>query len=93
MAFASECCPRMDLVDSVLRDDFLVTQQQTIQLNGQPHDISKDCSIADLLVQLKNNNRAIAIEINGEIVSAADFANRKIADGDSVEIVSFVGGG
>jgi len=70
-----------------------VTQQQTIRLNGQPQTTALACSIAELLVQLEITNPAIAIEVNGEIVSAVDFSNRKIVDGDSVEIVSLVGGG
>ena len=37
--------------------------------------------------------KAVVVELNGQIVPAADFASRALADGDTVEIVQFVGGG
>lgn len=37
--------------------------------------------------------QAVVVELNGAIVPAADFAARALADGDTVEIVQFVGGG
>ncbi len=36
---------------------------------------------------------AVVVELNGEILPAAAFADRALADGDAVEIVQFVGGG
>lgn len=36
---------------------------------------------------------AVVVELNGEILPAAAFAGRALADGDTVEIVQFVGGG
>ena len=35
----------------------------------------------------------VAVELNGQIVPQADYATRNIHDGDSVEVVCFVGGG
>jgi sulfur carrier protein len=35
----------------------------------------------------------VAVEINRTIVAKQDYARRELADGDVVEIVSFVGGG
>lgn len=70
-----------------------MNQQQTIKLNGLPQSTPPACSISDLLLYLEITNPAIAIEVNGEIVSAADFPSRTIQEGDAVEIVSFVGGG
>ena len=70
-----------------------MNQQQTIKLNGLPESTPLGCSISDLLLHLEITNPAIAIEVNGEIVSATDFGSRKIQEGDAVEIVSFVGGG
>ena len=34
-----------------------------------------------------------SVEINGEIVPKAQYANTLINDGDIIEVVSFVGGG
>lgn len=35
----------------------------------------------------------IAVELNGEIVPKAKYEETILADGDKIEIVSFVGGG
>lgn len=35
----------------------------------------------------------IAVERNGEIIPKAQYASTVLKDGDSVEVVSFVGGG
>lgn len=37
--------------------------------------------------------KRIAVELNGEIVPKAEYANTVLKDGDIVEVVSFVGGG
>lgn len=39
------------------------------------------------------NVKVVAVELNGKIVKKSDFENTCLHDGDSVEIVSFVGGG
>ena len=35
----------------------------------------------------------VAVEINKEIIMQSDFAHTAVKDDDSIEIVSFVGGG
>jgi sulfur carrier protein len=35
----------------------------------------------------------VAVEVNLKIIRKADYVTQGIADGDSVEIVNFVGGG
>ncbi len=37
--------------------------------------------------------RRVAAELNGEIVPRADYGATILADGDELEVVSFVGGG
>ncbi len=37
--------------------------------------------------------RRIAVELNGQIVPKAKYAETVLRDGDVVEVVSFVGGG
>lgn len=50
-------------------------------------------TIANLLKQLELDPRLVAVELNLEIVPKATYEEKKIADGDSIEIVHFVGGG
>lgn len=37
--------------------------------------------------------QAVVVELNGEILPRTAYAERSLADGDSLEIVQFVGGG
>lgn len=39
------------------------------------------------------NPQRIAVELNGEILPKSQYAETVFSDGDSVEIVNFVGGG
>lgn len=50
-------------------------------------------NVADLLLELQIKSPAIAVEVNHELVSSNRFDSTKLADGDSIEIVTLVGGG
>ena len=39
-----------------------------IQLNGNPHEISSETNLIDLLNKLKIDKSKVAIEVNGEII-------------------------
>lgn len=65
----------------------------TIQLNGDEHRTDDRATIAQLLDQLNLDPRQVAVERNREIVSRASYDATVLADGDRLEIVTFVGGG
>lgn len=50
-------------------------------------------TIAEYLSTTNFDSKRIAIEKNGEIVPKAEYSSTVLQDGDSVEVVSFVGGG
>ena len=50
-------------------------------------------TIQNLLIQLELDPRLVAVERNLEIVPKANYTDQRIAAGDSIEIVHFVGGG
>ena len=50
-------------------------------------------SIAEYLLTTNFDSKWIAVEKNGEIVPKAKYAETLLADGDTLEVVSFVGGG
>ena len=50
-------------------------------------------SIAEYLATTKYDPKRIAVERNGDIVPKAQYPDTVLEDGDSVEVVSFVGGG
>ncbi len=65
---------------------------KTITLNGAPHR-SAAATIADLVRELDLVPEKVAVERNGEIVPRSTLAEAALAEGDTLEIVHFVGGG
>lgn len=65
----------------------------TIHLNGRTFDVNDHTSIAALLEANGYARRAVAVEINREIVPKSTHAQRVVCDGDRVEIVEAMGGG
>jgi len=64
-----------------------------IFLNGQPHAVDADISLAQLLETAGYAQRRVAVEINREIVPRSAQATRLLREGDRVEIVHAIGGG
>ncbi len=64
-----------------------------ITLNGEPYALEGVCRLVDLIESLKLKRGRVAVEINREIVPKADWDETRLAAGDVVEIVNFVGGG
>lgn len=65
-----------------------------IRLNGAPHRIPPSVETLQQLVESVGcDPRAVAVEVNGEIVRRALLAGTAVRPGDSVEIVRFVQGG
>ena len=65
---------------------------KSITLNGAPHR-SAAATIADLVRELDLTPEKVAVERNGEIVPRSTLAEAPLAEGDTLEIVHFVGGG
>lgn len=64
----------------------------TITVNGETKSFDAPMTIKALVDALAIKER-VAVEVNGAIVPRAEHPTRVIADGDSLEIVYFVGGG
>jgi len=67
----------------------------TLQINGQSRnlDLTVHATIAELLEHLGIKPDRVAIEHNGNIATRASWNTIKLASGDRLEIVHFVGGG
>jgi transporter family-2 protein len=65
----------------------------TITLNGKPHTLDGQTSIAGLLASLNINSKQVAVAVNGEVVRRDEWEDANVAEGDAVEIVRAVGGG
>jgi sulfur carrier protein len=64
-----------------------------VLVNGTPRTLAESTTIRRLLDELKLPTRGIAVEVNQQIVPRGEHAERELADGDRLEIVSLVGGG
>ena len=64
-----------------------------IRLNGDPFELPGPLTIAALLAQLDIEPRRVAVEHNLDIIKRARYETTTINEGDTVEIVNFVGGG
>ena len=64
-----------------------------IQVNGEERQFEDGLSLAELVEKLGMKVDRVAVERNREIVPRAEWVHTKLADGDKLEVVHFVGGG
>ncbi|MCL7956568.1 MAG: sulfur carrier protein ThiS [marine benthic group bacterium] len=64
-----------------------------IEVNGKPVELESSGTVQDLLHELGLDSRMVVVERNREIVRRDDLEAVRVAEGDSYEIVQFVGGG
>ena len=67
-----------------------------IKLNGESKTVSnsdKEFLLEDLITHLGYKPQLVVVELNGTIIKPQDWLNTKIKDGDSLEVVTIVGGG
>ena len=65
-----------------------------IVVNSKSAIVADDCTIAEYLKSLGlADKKAIAVAVNGEIVSKGEHSGFTIKEGDSLEIVRAIGGG
>ncbi len=62
-------------------------------LNGEPHEIPEGTTVAGLLASLDIDVSRVAVERNRVVIRRKDHGSEVLAEGDEVEIVTFVGGG
>lgn len=64
-----------------------------LTINGQNKNIDGASTVEALVAHFCSNSRAIITELNGTIIPKTDWQKTSLKDGDTVELVSFVGGG
>lgn len=67
--------------------------EMTVVINGEPRAIAAPATVADLLRGLGLDPRMVVVELNREIIRRPRVGEVHLKDGDSVELVHFVGGG
>ena len=63
-----------------------------VKINGKKLNVAGK-TISEYLATTNFDPKRIAVERNGDIVPKAKYGETILQDGDSLEIVSFVGGG
>jgi thiamine biosynthesis protein ThiS len=68
---------------------------ETIQIvvNGETRAVASGASLLELLAALELDPRAVVVEHNRRIVRRPALGDVRVAPGDAVELVHFVGGG
>ena len=64
-----------------------------LRINGEERRFSSPMTLAELLVSLEVDARQVGVERNKSLVRKTEFSDVCLADGDELEIVTFVGGG
>ena len=64
-----------------------------LTINGEVMDTIRAATVQELLNELKVVPARVAVEVNLKVVRKAEYETYRLSDGDTVEIVNFVGGG
>jgi len=64
-----------------------------VSVNGQPVSMPTGSTLAELLRRLALEGKPVAVEHNRRVVPRAEHATVRLNHGDTLEIVTFVGGG
>lgn len=64
-----------------------------VVVNGERRAVAVDATLLDLLGELRLDPRVVVVEHNRQIVRRPELAEARLAPGDAIELVHFVGGG
>ena len=64
-----------------------------VTINGNQTTLSTDLTVAEYLEQNNYQTNRIVVELNEEILPKYLYSETRLKDVDSMEIVTFVGGG
>lgn len=70
-----------------------MSAQIEVVVNGEPRTVAAGISVLALIAELGLAGRPVAVERNRDVVPKAHHATTTLADGDRLEVVTFVGGG
>lgn len=70
-----------------------MTSEIRIEVNGEARQVPEGASVAELLGLIGLAAPKVAVECNLEIVPRSAWAATRLAAGDRLEIVHFIGGG
>ena len=69
------------------------TNLMKITLNGQIRELSDTPNLERIIGQFCKDKNPVIAELNGEIIKNPQWDTTIVNEGDTIELVSFVGGG
>ncbi|MDY4079403.1 MAG: sulfur carrier protein ThiS [Clostridium sp.] len=64
-----------------------------MKVNGKEMNLEDGITIEELLSKIKINKDRVVVEVDGVIVIKDEFSSFKLKENNTIEVVSFVGGG
>jgi sulfur carrier protein len=64
-----------------------------VRLNGKERDVAAGHSVRSLVESLELHPSLVVVELNREILARDAYGETPVRDGDTIELVHFVGGG
>ena len=64
-----------------------------IIVNGKPREARDGTTVLALLEEIKLNPQTIVVELNKTVLYREAFGEKRMAEGDRLELVHLVGGG
>jgi thiamine biosynthesis protein ThiS len=95
LPWANEIC--CNLKENILELNIFAQQRDwsmmKIILNGQKKELEHNQNLKNIIDKFCKNASHIIAEVNGEIVRSPQWPQTIVSDGDSIELLNFVGGG
>lgn len=64
-----------------------------VRLNGKDREVQADHTVRSLIESLDLHPSLVVVELNREILERDRYGDVPVQDGDTIELVHFVGGG
>ena len=64
-----------------------------IRLNGKEREVGHGHTVSSLLDELELHPGMVVVELNRDILARDSYGDVGVSDGDTLELVHFVGGG
>lgn len=64
-----------------------------VTINGTSKELGGMSYLSDIVAQFCKESKHIITEVNGNIIPSDLWANTALNNGDTIELVAFVGGG
>lgn len=65
----------------------------TITLNGEPRNLARSATVADMVAELDLPAPTLLIEHNGSALHRSEWPGTPLTDGDRIELLRVVAGG